>query len=338
MILTVCNNADLLSVMILVRKLLDLLQIIVPIGLIIFISIDVLRAIISNKQDEIYKKLHAIPIRIAAAVIIFFIPTIISFVMSMVDNTFEYASCFDNASEEFVEDAYISNAYEAVLLAESSFKMYNYDDALLKTNKIKDAATKTSLQARLMYVLAVIKQNNADEAYKENSAKTGTVNIITGGDTGSTPYHSTGQSTSGSVTFVDSNKITNIALSHLGLVYVWGGESWTTGVDCSGFIYRVYNDAGYNIGRTTASNYRKIGCNVSNMNAALPGDLIIYGTRHIAIYLGKDTTGTRWRVHASGDQDCHGKTATSCQVKKDTNVFAARSGEVITIRRIAGAC
>lgn len=330
MILTVCSNADLLSVMVIVRKILDLLQIIAPIGLIVFASIDIIKAVISNKQDEIYKKLHMIPKRLFAAIIVFFVPVIIDLVMNVADNTFEYASCFENATDEFVQDAYTSNAYEAVSLAETSQKRLDYEKASLLTNKIKDEQIKATLKERLKIVFEAIKEKNAKTQYGSTER---TIPPKNSGD-----YDNEGPTTSGSVTFVESNAITTTALKHLGTVYVWGGESWSGGVDCSGFVYRVLTDIGYSMTRSTASSYRSLGCSISSIEAARPGDLLIYGTRHVAIYLGKDTTGTRWRVHASGGPDCRGKTATGCQVKKDTSVLALRAGESLTIRRVSGSC
>ncbi len=329
MVLTVCSNADLLSVMVIVKKIIDLLQIVAPVGLILFASIDVIRAVISSKQDEIYKRLHAIPRRLFAAIIIFFVPVILDLVMGLVDNTFEYASCFENATEEYVQEAYTSNAYEAVSLAETSQKRLDYEKASLLTTKIKDEQIKATLKARLEVVFEAIKTENAKTQY-------GSTEHVPSTNNGN--YGNNGPVTSGSVTFKESNAITTIALNHLGTVYVWGGESWSGGVDCSGFVYRVFADAGYSMARDTASNYRSLGCSVSSIQSAKPGDLLIYGTRHVAIYLGEDTTGTKWRVHASGDESCNGKTSTGCQVKKDTNILALRSGESLTIRRLSGSC
>lgn len=329
MMLTVCSNANLLSVMVIVKKIIDLLQVIAPVGLIIFASLDVIKAIISSKQDEIYKKLHMIPKRAFAAIIIFFVPVIIDLIMNLVDNTFEYAACFENATEEYVQEAYTSNAYEAVSLAETSQKRLDYEEASLLTSKIKDEQIKATLKERLAIIFTAIKEKKAKTQY-------GSTKHIP--STNSGDYGNDGPLNSGSVTFKDSNVITKTALNHLGTVYVYGGESWSGGVDCSGFVYRVFADTGYSMARDSASNYRSLGCSVSNIESAKPGDFLIYGTRHVALYLGEDTTGTKWRVHASGDENCNGKTATGCQVKKDTNVIALRSGESLTIRRLSGSC
>lgn len=93
--------------------------------------------------------------------------------------------------------------------------------------------------------------------------------------------------------------IADAAQKYLGTPYVWGGESSSEGgMDCSGFVYNALKDAGYNIGRTTAQGYRKLGSAVSK-NDMRPGDLIFYGkggnASHIGIYLGNGQM-----IHSSG--------------------------------------
>ena len=56
--------------------------------------------------------------------------------------------------------------------------------------------------------------------------------------------------------------------------YVWGGESLTNGVDCSGFTMQVYKHFGYSLPHSsTAQRYE--GTAVS-WNEKQPGDLICY--------------------------------------------------------------
>lgn len=77
--------------------------------------------------------------------------------------------------------------------------------------------------------------------------------------------------------------------------YVWGGNSLTKGVDCSGLVQQVYKQLGINVPRTTYEQ-AKSGKIVS-LNNLLPGDLIFYNTgssdpngigtlSHVAIYIG----------------------------------------------------
>lgn len=78
---------------------------------------------------------------------------------------------------------------------------------------------------------------------------------------------------------------------YLGKPYVWGGESMEEGgYDCSGYAYNVLRDSGYNVNRTTAQGYSKLGTQVPYTKAE-PGDLLFFGKStssitHIAIYAG----------------------------------------------------
>lgn len=77
---------------------------------------------------------------------------------------------------------------------------------------------------------------------------------------------------------------------YLGKPYVWGGESMEEGgYDCSGYVYNVLRDSGFNVGRTTADGYRGIGREVEPSQKK-KGDLLYFGKNgratHIAIYAG----------------------------------------------------
>ena len=86
-------------------------------------------------------------------------------------------------------------------------------------------------------------------------------------------------------------QIARYGCQFIGNPYVWGGTSLTNGADCSGFIYRIYKDFGYNLSRTSYSQ-RSEGVGVDYANAQ-PGDLICYDG-HIGIYIGGG-----YIVHAS---------------------------------------
>ncbi len=91
-------------------------------------------------------------------------------------------------------------------------------------------------------------------------------------------------SVSGSGTGAD---IAKYALGYVGKCpYAWGGNSLTTGVDCSGFIVQVYNAFGYSLGTRTSFGMRSIGKEVSLANAKA-GDIICY-SGHVALYLGNN--------------------------------------------------
>ena len=76
-----------------------------------------------------------------------------------------------------------------------------------------------------------------------------------------------------------------IALQYLGVPYVWGGSSPSTGFDCSGFIMFVFAQIGVSLPHHAASQF-SYGTPVSREQLA-PGDLVFFnGLGHAGIYIG----------------------------------------------------
>lgn len=70
-----------------------------------------------------------------------------------------------------------------------------------------------------------------------------------------------------------------------GTPYVWGGNSLSKGIDCSGLVQQVYGQLGVQVPRTTWQQ-AKHGKPVE-MNSLRPGDLIFYrNLGHVGIYMG----------------------------------------------------
>jgi len=96
-------------------------------------------------------------------------------------------------------------------------------------------------------------------------------------------------------------EIANYAQKFVGNRYVWGGTSLTKGADCSGFVYTIYKQFGYNIPRVSRDQAKSAGRKV-DISERQPGDLIFYRdnkgvVNHVALYIGDDKI-----VHAASSK------------------------------------
>ncbi|MBO1581909.1 C40 family peptidase [Bacillus sp. XF8] len=88
-------------------------------------------------------------------------------------------------------------------------------------------------------------------------------------------------------------KVLDVAQNYLGVPYVWGGKD-ARGLDCSGFVYYSWNQAGYSRAYQTSQGLYNNSQSISRANAE-PGDLVFFSESHsasnithVAIYLGGD--------------------------------------------------
>lgn len=89
---------------------------------------------------------------------------------------------------------------------------------------------------------------------------------------------------------VDCHEVVEYSKQFIGTPYVWGGTDLTAGVDCSGFVYSVYQHFGITLNRTSRDMYTE-GASVSKSELA-PGDLVFFNTggdsviSHVGMYIG----------------------------------------------------
>lgn len=82
--LVACESTELLNAMNLVKKILRLVQIIVPIALILFGTFDMAKAVIAGDEKKMKEAQKPFIKRIISAVIVFLIPFIVNLVMNLV--------------------------------------------------------------------------------------------------------------------------------------------------------------------------------------------------------------------------------------------------------------
>lgn len=85
-------------------------------------------------------------------------------------------------------------------------------------------------------------------------------------------------------------RIVSEAEKYLGIYYKWGGTSPSTGFDCSGFVYYVFNQCGFPLSRIMSTQYKQ-GTPVAKADLQ-PGDIVFFqgtytsGMSHTGIYVG----------------------------------------------------
>ncbi|MBZ9636959.1 NlpC/P60 family protein [Clostridium sp. FP1] len=91
-------------------------------------------------------------------------------------------------------------------------------------------------------------------------------------------------------TNLSKDSIISYASNFIGIPYIWGGTSPSTGFDCSGFTQYVYRHFGISVGRSTYDQINDgIGVSKSDLQ---PGDLVFFGIgdkpEHTGIYAGNN--------------------------------------------------
>lgn len=133
-----------------------------------------------------------------------------------------------------------------------------------QTKKAIEATTKAITAQEKAYKKYMSYANKA--AKKQNSKKTTSSSSSTGG-----------------------NALYDEATNYLGLKYVWGGASLTSGADCSGFTQQIYKKFGVSLPHH-AADQAKMGTKITSKKNLQAGDLVFFGSKnnitHVGIYGG----------------------------------------------------
>lgn len=166
-----CQNPDILRVIMYILKLLDIVFIIVPIGLIVMIGIDLFKNVTSLKDDNMKKNTQTAVKRIIYCVCLFFVPTIVSFVNTILDDLgVDYVACFNNANETYIEEKINELATSAVTTAQSEKTMSSVLEAEEAVSKMKEGSTKDGLESTIESLKDAI-INEQKEKAKENESE-----------------------------------------------------------------------------------------------------------------------------------------------------------------------
>lgn len=101
------------NIILIVKFLLTIIQWVVPIILIVLGTIDLVKAVVAGKDDDIKKHQQTLIKRIIAAVIVFLIPMLVTVLMGWIGNN-DWRTCWNSTSGG------ISNIFKTNSLGESN--------------------------------------------------------------------------------------------------------------------------------------------------------------------------------------------------------------------------
>ena len=192
----------------------------------------------------------------------------------------------------------------AAQISEAQQQASNYQNIISAQGKIIQeeeaaaAAAALAAQQRAAQRAAASSGSSSGSSYDGGGAgKGGSIagDYAAGG--GKNPSASTG---------VSGSSVVSYAMQFKGNPYVWGGNSLTNGVDCSGFVHEVYAHFGISTPRYSQA-FKSVGQAVSFDNIQ-PGDVVVY-PGHVAIYAGGgvivEAQSTKAGITANRSVQCH---------------------------------
>lgn len=157
-------------------------------------------------------------------------------------------------------------------LTDKASKAKDKIDDLLTFGQKKNQ-TKKAIEATTKAITAQEKAYKKYMAYANKAAKT----------------QNSKKTTSSSSSSSGGNAVYDTATDYLGLKYVWGGASLTSGADCSGFTQQIYKKFGVSLPHH-AADQAKMGTKITSKKNLQAGDLVFFGSKnnitHVGIYGG----------------------------------------------------
>ncbi len=155
----------------------------------------------------------------------------------------------------------------------------------------------------------IIRQQEAAAARQNAATYDGGGSGASGG-MGSDSYLQDSSYNPSNATSVSGAAVVAYAQQFVGNPYVWGGNSLTNGVDCSGFVHLVYAHFGISTPRYSQA-FKSVGQPVAYQNIQA-GDVVVY-PGHVAIYIGNgcivEAQSTRAGITNTRPVNCHTITA-----------------------------
>lgn len=264
----ICSDFVLATILSIIRKSLNIIQVIVPILLILSGTIQFMKMVLNPDDDRNGKK--SFINSIMAAVIVFFLPTLINLTMSILNETGEVGIKTDKKRYALN----LSSCWTAVENTQSEMDS-------VKENGGSKSSTISKEQSKKKKTLS----NNTTTSSSNNQQGSGQAQQST--TTNPNPSNT-----------ASGTAIVQYAKQFIGNPYKWGGNSLTAGTDCSGFIHLVYANFGINVPRQSTA-LQNVGTAIASINEAKAGDIICY-PNHVALFEGDGLKIVHAKNRASG--------------------------------------
>ena len=174
--LSICDSADVLSTLRIVKIIIQIIKIIVPIILIVTMAMSYTKAVASNDNDALKKAHQSIIKKGIAAAVIFLVPTLVGIIAKLSANNYDYMKCIANANSDGIDRAYTDQVSTSIDNLNSNITSSEYNRLLSDINKIKNSTIRDQelkkLNRYMVYALindglANLVNNNTEENRKK---------------------------------------------------------------------------------------------------------------------------------------------------------------------------
>jgi len=185
----VCTNPDILKIIMYVRIILKIVFIIVPIGLIMMMAVDLFKNVIASDDGEMKKNVNISIKRIVFCVVMFFVPSIVSLVINIVDDSLSTTNGFmdcivlsdaeniKNVAVDYakihLDEAILNNSYSEIEVALSYINRIEDEEKKAEYKEMAERA-KEAILAELRAkqneeeVIRMVKPNKNSKYYYYN--------------------------------------------------------------------------------------------------------------------------------------------------------------------------
>ena len=241
-----CNDYVIMNFLKVLIRILDIMQIIVPIILIVMLSIQLTKLVINPNEK---KNVTGLKNEIIGTVVFFLLPYIVNAVFGLVPDSYELSSCWKVARETPM----MANTY-----IETGTKTTNSKNTVAKAKKKK-------LSKKSLKKINSVNKNKRLKSKNKNNKLT-----IKGSKKG--------------IKIVNYARMF-VGQRYIYGGY-WNGSPSYTGTDCSGFVQGVFKHFGINLPRSSQAQYDATNLYTRvSPNDIRAGDIVFY-SGHVAILTG----------------------------------------------------